>query len=86
MMIYVGTTTTNSKQITNANIQYGWVCPKCGKVMAPWCSECNCSYSSPKITCDDEVPADWLKDMTGSWWEKPNATWEIPIHDFDITL
>lgn len=21
---------------------YGWVCPKCGKVLAPWMSECLC--------------------------------------------
>ena len=23
-------------------MQYGWVCPKCGKVLAPWVCECDC--------------------------------------------
>lgn len=23
-------------------IQYGWVCPKCGKVNAPWKDSCDC--------------------------------------------
>ena len=22
--------------------QFGWICPKCGKVLAPWMSECDC--------------------------------------------
>ena len=22
--------------------QTGWICPKCGKVLAPWMSECDC--------------------------------------------
>jgi hypothetical protein len=22
--------------------EYGWICPKCGKVNAPWKSECDC--------------------------------------------
>lgn len=29
----------------------GWVCPKCGKVLAPWRSECDCyRQSSSTIT------------------------------------
>ncbi len=24
------------------NIQYGWVCPKCGKANAPWNRSCSC--------------------------------------------
>ena len=31
---------------------YGWVCPRCGKVNAPWKSECDCvplSVSSPTV-------------------------------------
>lgn len=30
--------------------QQGWVCPKCGKVLAPWVSSCFCSYRGLSIT------------------------------------
>jgi len=26
----------------DSNYQVGWVCPKCGKVNAPWKSSCDC--------------------------------------------
>jgi hypothetical protein len=26
---------------------YGWICPKCQAVMAPWCAQC--VYCKPKI-------------------------------------
>ena len=26
-------------------INYGWVCPRCGRVNAPWASQCGCSGS-----------------------------------------
>jgi DNA-directed RNA polymerase subunit RPC12/RpoP len=32
------------------NTYYGWVCPKCGQVNAPWISTCSCSKKW-KITC-----------------------------------
>jgi hypothetical protein len=37
----------------------GWKCPICGKVNAPWVSECKCSSASPFIvTCNTEVNND----------------------------
>lgn len=32
-------------------ITYGWVCPKCGSVNAPWAATCPCSMPIMKITC-----------------------------------
>lgn len=32
-------------------ITYGWVCPKCGSVNAPWAAMCPCSVPIMKITC-----------------------------------
>lgn len=28
-----------------APMAYGWVCPRCGRVNAPWASQCGCSGS-----------------------------------------
>jgi hypothetical protein len=29
-----------------SNNNYGWICPKCEKVLAPWCPSCDCSTQS----------------------------------------
>lgn len=35
-------------------MQQGWLCPRCGKVNAPWVMQCNCnSYMNTYI--DDKV-------------------------------
>lgn len=34
------------------NCQYGWICPKCGKVLAPWVSECKCNELSYNTNTD----------------------------------
>ena len=59
------TTTTTSKSYTIGNppIQYGWKCPACGAVMAPWQSSCVNCYGNQKVTVGD------------GWWDtKP--TWD----------
>ena len=30
---------------------YGWVCPVCGKVNAPWASQCTCKGKLP-VPCE----------------------------------
>lgn len=29
----------------------GWICPKCGRALAPWVSECPCYLGDAQITC-----------------------------------
>lgn len=33
----------------NNSLKEGWICPRCGRVLAPWKSECRCYYESLKI-------------------------------------
>lgn len=40
----------------------GWECPRCGKVWAPWISQCDCSRNDWTITCNS---SDLLKKYTG---------------------
>ena len=34
------------------NYQQGWVCPKCGRALAPWVGSCFCTYKGFTITCN----------------------------------
>ena len=38
----------------NPHKEYGWICPKCGRVYAPhmsWCTNCNGTYSPNFVYC-----------------------------------
>lgn len=62
------TTTTTSKSYTigNPSIQYGWKCPACGAVMAPWQNSCVNCCGNQKLT---------IGDYPNGWWDtKP--TWD----------
>lgn len=44
---------------TNGSIIYGWICPRCGKVLAPDVKECTCKpepKSNTKTYIDDKDP------------------------------
>lgn len=32
-------------------MQYGWICPKCGRANAPWSATCPCVAPKWEITC-----------------------------------
>lgn len=52
-------------------IQYGWKCPSCGAVMAPWQVKCvNCS--------GDRAPSQQpITYEPAPWWANPNYHWDI---------
>lgn len=61
-------TTTTSKNYTlksgaSSHIEYGWVCPKCNRVNAPWKSSCDCVASNWQFTWGDTT-ADHE-----NWWK-----------------
>jgi len=46
----------------------GWVCPKCGRVMAPWMAFCPCYEEGSKVqyttdTTTTTPTPHWLKDI-----------------------
>ena len=60
------TTTSKSYTIGNPPIQYGWKCPACSAVMAPWQSSCVNCYGEQKLA---------VGDFPNGWWDtKP--TWD----------
>lgn len=43
----------------DVNIQYGWVCPKCGRVMAPTMCFCICNGEGRKTISTTSITIDW---------------------------
>lgn len=64
-------TTTTAKSYTlksgaSSHIEYGWVCPKCNRVNAPWKSTCDCFTNNNwqinwNVSDKTAIPNDWWK-------------------------
>lgn len=78
-------TNTNA---SNSNMQYGWICPRCGKVHAPWKDSCNCYLNVPYTPPNTPIPntpnpmpswpqAPEIGDAPG-WWKYGPKCGEIP--------
>lgn len=56
-------------------MEYGWACPRCGRINAPWKSTCDCSgktYWYP--TWEGPYYDEWWKHVTCA----PETTWKAP--------
>ena len=70
----VNTTTTGTSTSYTINspppTEYGWACPRCGRVNAPWKSQCDCPGYN------------WNQPYYDEWWKKitctPGTTWQVP--------
>lgn len=49
--------------------EQGWECPRCGRINAPWVSQCNCSRNYWTVTYNHlDVEPSWTGDKP-SWWK-----------------
>jgi hypothetical protein len=69
----VATTTTvgTGTIASNSNMQYGWICPKCGKVNAPWKDSCNCYLNIPYTPPNTPAPTPF--NPMPSWPQAPEV-------------
>lgn len=71
------TATTTTVGTGTINMQYGWVCPKCGKVHAPWKDSCDCylntPYTPPNTTPINPNPAPDPFNPMPSWPQAPKV-------------
>ena len=70
-----GTSTSTTYKASSPPTEYGWACPRCGRINAPWKSQCDCvgnTYWYPT----------WEKPYYDEWWKHvtcaPETTWKAP--------
>ena len=58
------TSTTWRYPYTQPKAEQGWECPRCGRINAPWKSQCDCSGRYWTVTCGNGTGdnPDWWKD------------------------
>ena len=70
-----GTSTSTTYKSSSPSMEYGWACPRCGRINAPWKSTCDCSgktYWYP--TWEGPYYDEWWKHVTCA----PETTWKAP--------
>ena len=68
-------TSTTYKSSSPPSMEYGWACPRCGRINAPWKSTCDCSgraYWYP--TWEGPYYDEWWKHVTCA----PETNWKAP--------
>ena len=58
-----GTSTSTTYKVSSSPIEYGWVCPRCNRVNAPWKSTCDCSGGY-------YYPTWYPWDYREPWWKQ----------------
>ena len=59
-------TNYNKSFKNNAHVQYGWVCPRCGKVLAPWMNYCDC-YNTDCVNTSTSEAKDYVNHMNDKY-------------------
>lgn len=69
-------------QQQNYQVQYGWECPRCGQINAPWAPHCNCKGQTITTTTTTIPASNALESMQQGWitydpkpgWNSENNT------------
>lgn len=76
------TSTTWHCPYTKPRAEQGWECPRCGRINAPWKSQCDCGRNNYWTVTDD-----WIyKPYNNEWWKQvycdsghpETTTWKAP--------
>ena len=70
-----GTSSSTTYKSSPPSMEYGWACPRCGRINAPWKSTCDCSgktYWYP--TWEGPYYDEWWRHVTCA----PETTWKAP--------
>lgn len=64
----------------------GWICPRCGRVNAPFVTQCSCMREQPKITCESiKLNLKNLDYFTSEWNKIPDSSFSIKVDEFGRT-
>ena len=58
-----GTSTSTTYKVSSPPTEYGWVCPRCNRVNAPWKSQCDCLGGN-------WYPTWYPWDYKEPWWKQ----------------
>ena len=61
----ISKTSKSVSETVNKPVQYGWVCPICGRGNSPFTSTCPCKPLDIKITCGPSWKYNWTTTTTG---------------------
>ena len=58
-----GTSTSTTYKVSSPPTEYGWACPRCGRINAPWKSQCDCLSGN-------WYPTWYPWDYKEPWWKQ----------------
>lgn len=66
------------------NVQYGWACPRCGKINAPWANQCTCLRESTTIWSSTTTNNPNINIKSGSITIDKDSISTYTIHNGEI--